>query len=504
MTTYSYLEYFLTLLGWMVNNGLWNVLLATGLFVLPLTFKIIGIWLKVREEGEDEGNKGMLSVTRIENTLYGAFLVMIACCVPLVNVSLSTITYDDSRAKSCGTWTPKPAETGYASVISSLEGKTAAAPVWWILVHQISKGVTQAAIASLPCRPDLRQLRFEVQHTQINNPALAQILQDFTHDCYALALYQWKRRDEGKTLDEAVLRDIEWLGSKTFLNGAGYYDALQSKTPRSDFPWKPHRDDGFANTGQGGYPTCKEWWSDSQVGLEKRIMAQVEPGMWFRLSAALKLMGKETSEYKEAVIRRLVSPENLTTSQGGHVYAGYGGNADFTLMNSVGRLASLGGMSLGSLAAFPAFDAMRQALPMVQAVILMAVTIILPLIIVFAVYEYKTVITLTFVVFALNFLTFWWELARWLDSWLLEALYGSDTHSRWNMAGFQNSTDDIIMSFVMGAMFIVLPALWMGALSWAGIRVGGALENTALRHGTSEAQSSGAKIGESVSNKIMK
>ncbi|WP_242688214.1 hypothetical protein, partial [Photorhabdus stackebrandtii] len=42
--------------------------------------------------------------------------------------------------------------------------------------------------------------------------------------------------------------------------------------------------------------------------------------------------------------------------------AGYGGNADFTLMNSVGRLASLGGMSLGSLAAFPAFDAMRQAL----------------------------------------------------------------------------------------------------------------------------------------------
>ncbi len=73
---------------------------------------------------------------------------------------------------------------------------------------------------------------------------------------------------------------------------------------------------------------------------------------------------------------------------------------------------------------------------MVQAVILMAVTIILPLIIVFAVYEYKTVITLTFVMFALNFLTFWWELARWLDSWLLEALYGSDTHSRWNMAGF--------------------------------------------------------------------
>ena len=73
MTTNNYLEYFLTLLGWVVNNGLWDVLIGTGLFALPLVFKVIGIWLKVREEGEDEGNKGLLSLPRIENVLYGAF-----------------------------------------------------------------------------------------------------------------------------------------------------------------------------------------------------------------------------------------------------------------------------------------------------------------------------------------------------------------------------------------------------------------------------------------------
>ena len=43
MTTNSYFEYFLTLLGWVINNGLWNVLLSTGLFVLPLAFKVVGI-----------------------------------------------------------------------------------------------------------------------------------------------------------------------------------------------------------------------------------------------------------------------------------------------------------------------------------------------------------------------------------------------------------------------------------------------------------------------------
>ncbi|MBM2925702.1 conjugal transfer protein TraG N-terminal domain-containing protein, partial [Escherichia coli] len=95
----------------------------------------------------------------------------------------------------------------------------------------------------------------------------------------------------------------------------------------------------------------------------------------------------------------------------------------------------------------------------------------------------STLITLTFVVFALNFLTFWWELARWLDSWMLTALYSSDTHSRVNMMGLQNTSDDIIMNFVMGTMFLVLPAVWLGALSWAGVNIGQAISEGFNRAG---------------------
>ena len=161
--------------------------------------------------------------------------------------------------------------------------------------------------------------------------------------------------------------------------------------------------------------------------------------------------------------------------------------------NAAARVASIGGTALGSLAAFPAFDAMRQALPMVQAILLMAIYVMLPLIPAFAAYEFKTVITLTFVIFALNFLTFWWELARWLDSWLLTALYSSDTHSRFNMAGLQNSTDDLIMNLVMGAMFIVLPAVWLGALSWAGVRIGDVISG-ALKTGVAKPQETGEQL----------
>ncbi|EFE8186067.1 conjugal transfer protein TraG N-terminal domain-containing protein, partial [Escherichia coli] len=158
-------------------------------------------------------------------------------------------------------------------------------------------------------------------------------------------------------------------------------------------------------------------------------------------------------------------------------------------------IGATAGSAVASLGAFPAFDAMRQALPMVQSILLMAVYIMLPMILAFAAYEFSTLITLTFVVFALNFLTFWWELARWLDSWMITALYGSDTHSSLNMMGLQNTSDDIIMNLVMGTMFIVLPAVWLGALSWAGVNVGAAITNAA-RDGTSVAHQAGSRAGD--------
>ncbi|ERT12456.1 hypothetical protein O185_14075 [Photorhabdus temperata J3] len=79
---------------------------------------------------------------------------------------------------------------------------------------------------------------------------------------------------------------------------------------------------------------------------------------------------KNTREYKEAVIHCLVSPVNLTVSQERQVYAGYGGNEDPTLLDRSPRIGASAGALLGGLLAYPMFDAVRQALPMMQAVIL--------------------------------------------------------------------------------------------------------------------------------------
>ncbi len=52
---------------------------------------------------------------------------------------------------------------------------------------------------------------------------------------------------------------------------------------------------------------------------------------------------------------------------------------------------------------------------MVQAFLIMGVIISLPLILLVSTYQLKTVMTVTFALFTLHMLTFWWELARWVE-----------------------------------------------------------------------------------------
>ena len=71
MSTNSYLEYYLSVLAWIINNGIWNTLADTGLFAAPFGAIILQEWLSARQQGADEGNKGLLSIPRVESRICG-------------------------------------------------------------------------------------------------------------------------------------------------------------------------------------------------------------------------------------------------------------------------------------------------------------------------------------------------------------------------------------------------------------------------------------------------
>lgn len=179
----------------------------------------------------------------------------------------------------------------------------------------------------------------------------------------------------------------------------------------------------------------------------------------------------------------------------GQTYADYGGQVEMTLPNIVTRGAGNAGLAMGSVGLFPAMDVVRQALPMVLSFLKMAMIISIPLVLLIGTYDLKSVMTMSCVQFALFFVEFWFQLARWIDSTILDALYGCNSpHSNFNpLLGLNNAFGDMLLNFVMASMFLILPAFWVSALAWVGVRAGAIVQG--LSNATGDAKSAGSKGG---------
>ncbi|HGY1960374.1 TPA: conjugal transfer protein TraG N-terminal domain-containing protein, partial [Pseudomonas aeruginosa] len=204
-------------------------------------------------------------------------------------------------------------------------------------------------------------------------------------------------------------------------------------------------------------------------------------------------------EVTEAVIRQVISPSSQVK---GNVYTDYGGQVGGTVWNGIARTAGTFGVALGSLAYFPAMDMVRQALPMVMSFLKMAMVICIPMVLVIGTYQLKVAMTMTVVFFAMMFVDFWFQLARYIDSTILDAFYGSGSpHLSFDpVMGLNTATQDAILNFVMGSMFIVLPLLWMTAIGWSGIQAGSVLNG--LSRGTEGVQAAGKEAGNRVKNVV--
>ena len=293
------------------------------------------------------------------------------------------------------------------------------------------------------------------------------------------------------------MNDVTWIGSHFFLDTAGFYDTYHAKTPREGWPYDSNRDAGLAEVPSGaGYPTCRQWWSDGGNGLRARLLAQVDPGLLTRIGGWAGFLSQD--QVNDSVVRTIASPRQQKLNQG-EVYTDYGGQIQMTLPNIATRAAADVGLTLGSLGYFPAMDVVRQALPMVLSLLKMALVVCIPLVLVIGTYDLKALMTVSVVQFALFFVDFWFQLARWIDSTILDALYGwgwgyNRPHTNFDpLIGLNNTFGDMLLNFVMATMFIVLPGFWMTALVWTGIRTGAVLQGLADgTRGASQAGSSGA------------
>ncbi|AMS16467.1 hypothetical protein A3218_19885 [Pseudomonas chlororaphis] len=121
----------------------------------------------------------------------------------------------------------------------------------------------------------------------------------------------------------------------------------------------------------------------------------------------------------------------------------------------------------------------------------MAMVICIPMVLVVGAYQLSTAMTMSIVFFTLIFVDFWFQLARMVDSTILDALYGSGSpHLSFDpVMGLNTATQDAILNFIMGTMFVILPIFWVGALGWAGVKTGDLLGG--LSRGSQPVQQAG-------------
>ncbi|GAB1671115.1 hypothetical protein Mh1962_19260 [Mannheimia haemolytica] len=150
----------------------------------------------------------------------------------------------------------------------------------------------------------------------------------------------------------------------------------------------------------------------------------------------------------------------------------------------------MGAKIFGNALTGPAFDVLKQSLPYIQALILFALTLSMPFVMVFSGYSVKAMMAMTFGWFSVFFLSFIWEIAYWLDTSIYTVLYGDDL-----LDSIMQSGEGFTINLVLNTMYLVMPALWIGFLGWAGIKAGSGIDG-AISGGSKNVQQS-TKQGQS-------
>lgn len=505
MTTFSYFEYYLTMLGWAISNGVWNGLTASGIAILPVLAIFLQSFIQVRERGD---TLNVEAITKnVETRLWVSYIVILFACIPWPALNLGEVKVDTTS--SCGVSSIEHDETRWGGEFATIGNIHPHVPIWFNFVHLVSKSITGVAIATIPCNGDIRATIFEIDNQRIANPVLVDEVGQFTNECYAEARVKFFRDrnvSESWTDASGLVSKYEagWIGAKVFLDAPGYYDSMRALTPQKFFPWNEARDEGLA-PGQsgGGYPSCKSWWEDPQKGLRTRLAEQIKPETLERASSILRWGENAT----DSMIRNLVSPSAQQRSKdmgspfynmGPSTSSGVAGAADWAreTYNNFKITSQTGPFGNERDKASARAQAMRAALPMLQPIAYLVLVISTPIVLVLSGYSLGAMIQLSMGMFLIHFLHFWWELSRWLDSRLLAGLYmnqGMDAAATRMLPWTDHGAAYWMADIVLWGSLVAMPLLFVVFMGWAGMRGATAL---VAAFGMTGAAGDAAKVGE--------
>jgi len=517
MSVDSYLELFTTLYGWTLYNVLWDVLVGTGIVYLPFLGILIDNWREPAEGGEF-GTVTGLSVRRMEIELFIALLVVVLAGQPAALTPLNAATLSYKPPPTLSNRTPATAtlaapQSTYGSTGFTGSAATVNVPIWWYAVLSMTAGLNHAVVAGLPTVADMRTYEQQARLATIADPRLRQEVSEFFSQCFVPARSKYQAERPASAAIATLLStygpdDPDWLGSHVYRATPGYYDTLRPAMQIAGWPYNPVRDTEYdpADPPAAGKPYCRQWWADASLGLQKKLINEADAtsagfsGLVVAIAPALA-----SDQQNDAVTRTVLANAPPVWSNNDLVAYNSGTTG---LVNTAENLVK-GGLASGGILTASALLAVTmtvilQALPMVQAILLLGIYALLPLVVVLSRYSISMMVIGAIAIFTVKFWSVLWYLAMWVDQNLILSMYPDVSVFLQIFANpGEHDVKRLLLNMITVSLYLGLPLLWSGMMAWVGINVGRSINNATspLARPSEDAGRHGGAIGKAMASR---
>ncbi len=478
MNVHSYFELATTLIGWHIANGIAELLTLSGLVLVPF---VVLLWRNFAEpvRSQSARSAAAVSLRRMELDTLIAAVVIVFAFLPAVPVSRSEILFTQPYTDTpTNAQDPERPYGGHTDAVGEIR-----VPIFWWLVYQVSANVTDRVVGVIDRLDDpavLRASLLRIAQLSIVDERLIAELRQFRRDCYEPSLSQYQRASNPPHSSDHF-DAVDWLGSHLLLRTPGYYRACpdvnvcgnghhaQSAVP--NWPYRPGIDRA------PGQPRCDAWWDAADIGLRKRLLADLHrQAPWFkhRTQKVIDSMDAErraqqpdlVRKFEDRVLRRMLNQVPRIMVERADRESGI-------FFNTLGLLsvdglqqvaAGLGALILSALLHI-VMELVVVGLPMLQALLLMLFYIALPLVVPYAALQPSIILRAAVLLFSLRFVSALWAVAEFLDEQLLETMYPDSMAFEFGSTG---TIADVVLGLITLLAYLALPVAWfllLGALS---------------------------------------
>lgn len=482
MAVQSYLNLYTWLLGWQLYDQIWAMLANLGLLAVPFAFIAIKSVYEPLSSGHSMKRVGDAAIVRMITQILLAMVVLVSAGVPSIELQPSQVNYTPSCVTSPTAKTANNTGTTYDNLITIPE--SIKVPIYWYLIMSFSNGFTDQAKSFVSCPVvDLRSLQAELITTSIKSPQLKSEVKRFRSECYIPAYSRYlniQDKDKQNTIEQSISQygedDLSWIGSETFQTVPGFYDSLYAESPVMDFPNTGSAEDNIQSqvgSAAWGTPSCKQWWQNDGIGLRSKLYNNFT-------SHTQETLAEAAGGYDKKIAQDAAIYSMLVKNTGGNFWdKGFSSEEDKTPDNMAGKVLSEVGADWTGSQQFSKIHMLQNMLPIFQALVEFLYFVLLPIMLVFSGFSLRFVISASFFLFALIFMSFLWSTVTYIDNFLMQAMYHAfKPDGSFNVFGYvsnimlekanpnANILDFVISTFYVGStLFFLVMAGWIG---WKG------------------------------------